>query len=67
MTESDVFDAEALSLDHGTIDGRRTCGEHWAPGKCRRCEAERKLAEMGFVRKSTSRTVRLLRMLVNQL
>lgn len=50
------WDIEALSLDHGTIDSVRCCSK----GSCRRCNAEQKLAAMGFVRKKRSRLSQLL-------
>lgn len=47
----DEWDLEALNLDHGTVDGVRYCHLPYAPGggKCRRCEAEKKLAQLGYI------------------
>ncbi len=52
----DELDAEALYLGHGTVDGREApkdadglCLQD-SHGACRRCNAERKLRELGFKR-----------------
>ena len=60
------LDIEALSLNHGTVNGVRNC-ENPPPGwgRCRRCEAEKKLAQLGFVRKQPSRLSTLLRELAD--